>query len=313
MGDTGSYNFWREIVDKTPESRDRYVDFLRALSILVVVIGHWLSAVVFKTNDGFVVRNAVGMVKGLWAITWILQVMPVFFFMLFVAIVGPLWFLVVYRFTTLVSPFMLKLHTTAREFVLLFLVILVIIVDILRFKANIPCIAYFNVAFVWLFVHQLGFLYEDGTLVNIQRWQKFLSAIIGLIGLLILTNTGIYPRSMIGTGFEKISNMNPPTLCIVALSLWLVGIAMLAREKVSKWLKKKTPWLLTIIANRSIMTLYLWHLTAYAISYLLLYHVGIGHYTLDNIGTWWIERPLWIIAPTIVLLGFVRIFGRLES
>ena len=28
--------------DRTPESRNRYVDFLRALSILAVVLGHWL-------------------------------------------------------------------------------------------------------------------------------------------------------------------------------------------------------------------------------------------------------------------------------
>ena len=29
---------------KTPESRNRYVDFLRALSICAVVFGHWLMA-----------------------------------------------------------------------------------------------------------------------------------------------------------------------------------------------------------------------------------------------------------------------------
>ncbi|MDH3203021.1 MAG: acyltransferase [Myxococcales bacterium] len=33
-----------ELAELTPESRNRYVDFLRAASILVVVTGHWLMA-----------------------------------------------------------------------------------------------------------------------------------------------------------------------------------------------------------------------------------------------------------------------------
>ncbi len=36
---------WRRALwyaERTPEERNRYVDFLRALSILAVVLGHWL-------------------------------------------------------------------------------------------------------------------------------------------------------------------------------------------------------------------------------------------------------------------------------
>ena len=36
---------WRRAVwlaERTPEKRNRYVDFLRALSILAVVLGHWM-------------------------------------------------------------------------------------------------------------------------------------------------------------------------------------------------------------------------------------------------------------------------------
>lgn len=53
---------------KTTVTRDRYVDFLRALSILIVVIGHWLSAVVIRNEYGVRVYNAVGMISGLWII-----------------------------------------------------------------------------------------------------------------------------------------------------------------------------------------------------------------------------------------------------
>jgi len=39
--------FWAtasELAAKTPPERNRYVDLLRAVSILVVVVGHWLIA-----------------------------------------------------------------------------------------------------------------------------------------------------------------------------------------------------------------------------------------------------------------------------
>ena len=64
----------------TPASRDRYIDFLRGFSICVVVLGHWLIAVVVwegGTVEGF---NALERIRGLWALTWVLQVMPLFFF-----------------------------------------------------------------------------------------------------------------------------------------------------------------------------------------------------------------------------------------
>ncbi len=69
-----------KIISKTLPTRERYVDFLRAFSIIVVVIGHWLSAVVIKNENVIRVNNAMLMIPGLWILTWILQVMPLFFF-----------------------------------------------------------------------------------------------------------------------------------------------------------------------------------------------------------------------------------------
>jgi len=70
----------KELAEQTPASRDRYVDFLRAASISVVVLGHRLSALVGWKDGAQSVRNAVRLVPGLWCTTWLLQVMPVFFF-----------------------------------------------------------------------------------------------------------------------------------------------------------------------------------------------------------------------------------------
>ena len=68
-----------QMVDATPVDRDRYVDLVRAFSILVVVVGHWLMAIIYLDADGIRGANALDVVPGLWLATWVLQVMPLFF------------------------------------------------------------------------------------------------------------------------------------------------------------------------------------------------------------------------------------------
>src|SRR5579864_6012542 len=62
-----------------PSSRDRYMDGLRALSLLVVVAWHWVFTVI-SWHHGPHAGNPIGSAPGLWALTWGLQVMPLFFF-----------------------------------------------------------------------------------------------------------------------------------------------------------------------------------------------------------------------------------------
>jgi len=69
-----------QLADATPATRERFVDFLRAASILVVVLGHWLMAVVVIDNGSVSIGNVIAMTPGMWTLTWVLQVMPVFFF-----------------------------------------------------------------------------------------------------------------------------------------------------------------------------------------------------------------------------------------
>src|SRR5262245_56624453 len=40
------------LADRTPASRNRYVDFLRAASMLVVTVGHWLAAAPYFDASG---------------------------------------------------------------------------------------------------------------------------------------------------------------------------------------------------------------------------------------------------------------------
>jgi len=69
------------LVDGTPPTRDRFVDLLRALSIGVVVCWHWLFSITHRQPDGTLsMPNPIDQLPGAWLATWILQVMPLFFF-----------------------------------------------------------------------------------------------------------------------------------------------------------------------------------------------------------------------------------------
>jgi len=63
----------------TPDTRNRYVDFLRALSIFAVVLGHWLMAAPYADADGIHISSMLEHQEWTRWMTWAFQVMPVFF------------------------------------------------------------------------------------------------------------------------------------------------------------------------------------------------------------------------------------------
>lgn len=65
---------------ETGNGRDRFVDLVRAGSLVVVVLWHWAFTVLRWEEDGPHATNPIGFTKGLWLVTWVLQVMPLFFF-----------------------------------------------------------------------------------------------------------------------------------------------------------------------------------------------------------------------------------------
>jgi len=70
----------RRLADATPESRNRYIDFLRAASILAVVLGHWLVITPWVDGSGvFHPDHLLTRSRTAQWLTWAFQVMPVFF------------------------------------------------------------------------------------------------------------------------------------------------------------------------------------------------------------------------------------------
>jgi hypothetical protein len=75
-------NAWtqaRSLAARTPESRNRYVDFLRAVSICAVVFGHWLMAAPYVDDGGINITSMLEHQQWTRWLTWAFQVMPVFF------------------------------------------------------------------------------------------------------------------------------------------------------------------------------------------------------------------------------------------
>ena len=362
-----------QVAAATPAGRDRYVDFLRALSIAVVVLGHWLMAIIYLDDGRLTGANALDVVPGLWILTWVLQVMPLFFFaggfsnyvswrgatrrgegyqsflrarverlmrptLVFIVvwalgaamlrigapqlleriglgaelIAKPLWFLAVYVLVTAAAPVMFALHLRHRARVLAALVAAAVATDVVRIAVGVTALGYLNFAFVWLFAHQLGFFYSDGTFGARTRSFFATVAAAGLGALVTLTASGIYSPSMVGMAGEKVSNNSPPSVCLIALTLWLVGLAMLARGPVSRWLARPAPWKAVVGANAVIMTVLLWHLTALLVAAVVLLPLGFPQ-PAGGTALWWAWRPIWIGVLIVFLVSFVAIFGRAES
>ena len=64
----------------SPQSRDRFIDAVRGVSLVVVVIWHWSFTILRWEADGPHATSPLGFTKGMWIITWVMQVMPLFFF-----------------------------------------------------------------------------------------------------------------------------------------------------------------------------------------------------------------------------------------
>jgi peptidoglycan/LPS O-acetylase OafA/YrhL len=68
-----------QMAAQTPEERNRYVDFLRSISILVVIIGHWMIATAYVVDGKMNAGHLLAGRPQLHWLTWLFQVMPIFF------------------------------------------------------------------------------------------------------------------------------------------------------------------------------------------------------------------------------------------
>ncbi|MEU0395016.1 acyltransferase [Streptomyces sp. NPDC006208] len=219
----------------------------------------------------------------------------------------PLWFIGIYLAMVAFTPPLLKLHERHGWGAFGALVAGAVLVDGLRFVLDVPFVEFLNFAFVWLAVHQLGFLRADGRI----RVPGALAA-AGLAGAAVLVALGPYPLSMVGMPGEKVSNMAPPTLALLCHGLWLVGAVELLKGPGTRLVQRGRVWRGVVAANGVAMTAFLWHLTAMLGVYGAMLALGIA---LPEPATaaWWGQVPFRIavaIALTLVLVAAFRTFER---
>jgi surface polysaccharide O-acyltransferase-like enzyme len=70
----------RTVADETPAGRDRAVDVARLAALVVVIFGHCALLLATIDTNGLQIGNLLGTLPALQPITWVVQVMPLFFF-----------------------------------------------------------------------------------------------------------------------------------------------------------------------------------------------------------------------------------------
>ncbi len=228
-------------------------------------------------------------------------------------IAQPLWFIGIYLAVVALAPPMFALHRRWGWWVLAFLVLGTVSVDVLRLGVGAPVIiGYLNFAFVWLAVHQCGFFYSDGIPLLDNRRSVAAAAIGGLALTVILVVWGPYPVSMVTLPGESVSNMTPPSLALLSLSFWLMGLALLLRVPAKALLRRESVWRATVAANGVPMTSFLWHFTVIVAVTGVLVLVGAPLFPTIGSTTWWLLRVPLLVLMGAVLLGVVMLLRRFE-
>src|SRR5690606_34262526 len=160
------------------------------------------------------------------------------------------------------TPLTATAHTRARWWTLGLLAGAVAAADLARFAAGLDLAGWLNTALVWVLIHQFGYFYRDGTLDRIGRWGAVTLLAAGWPTLAWLTSLPAYPRSMVATVGQDRSNILPTTAPIAVVALAQVGVAMLLRAPVTRWLRRPAAWKPVVAANAVVMTVFLWHMTA---------------------------------------------------
>lgn len=223
----------------------------------------------------------------------------------------PLWFLGTYAAVIAVAPWTIRAHRRRPGITLGTLVAVIAGADVLRFASGDHRFGYVTTAAVWVFAHQLGYLWRDGTAL---RWGRLGAAALaagGVAALAALTQVGPYPASMVAVRGSGISNMFPTTAPIAALAVTQLGIILLARPHLERLLARRAVWKAVVAANATAMTVFCWHMTALVVVIGFVHAVGF-ELPAETSPTWWLLRPVWLVGPGLVLVGLARAFLRFE-
>jgi hypothetical protein len=343
--------------------RDRTLDVVRAGALVVVVAWHWVFSTVALDPDGPHVGNPVGVVQGLWALTWVLQVMPLFFLVggavnaaaldargprgfvgrrlrrllvpalplvvpagavwlwasvtgraalagTLMLIVSPLWFAATYAALAAIAPIAWRAQRRWPWATPAVLGAAVVAIDVARFVGgwSHPLFVIGSFVVVWAAVHQLGFAWTR--LRQAPVATRVLVAAGGYAGVAVCVFGLGYPASMVGVFGERVSNMAPPDLAVVLLGVGQLGVVALVADRLDAWAGRHRR--LVGAASTWSMTVFVWHLLAWVLAYLVIRAVGVA-VPSEPTAAWWLQRPVWAVAPALVAAPLCLLFRRFDG
>jgi fucose 4-O-acetylase-like acetyltransferase len=253
-------------------TRNPFIDAVRAIAVVAVVLGHWLVTSLVDTPTGMVIDSPLRHLPELTPVSWVLQTLGLFFFVGgYAAAHSQTPFLT--RLKQLALPTMLMLGcwaavlfgltmrgvdqgtaynigylvTTPLWFFGVYLVLLALkqvvrTLDEYSWGVLVPIALVLVLPYaVWWAAWQLGYALAR------RRIPGPPLLVAGVLGYALLTTFGGYPASAVGIPGDAVSNLNPPNYATLALALAQIGLVLtiaplltrLGTAKPVRWLNKR--------------------------------------------------------------------------
>lgn len=231
-----------------------------------------------------------------------------------------LWFLGAYTLVQALAPWMIRWHDRNPWLALVVLFAGAFLVDVVRLVVGIqglglgriPAEGYGlgdelfglpNVAFVWLFAQQIGFCLRDGWFTGV-RWWNLVMILAGFVVVGLLVGLGEYSASML-------SNQWPPTLPLAVLAIIQAALLTLLHRPLTAIMNRRSAQAVVFFLGSRLMSIYLWHVPAIVVL------TGVQLLWLPmpapGSGTWWLTRPLFVVAVLLTVWAISLGTKRWES
>lgn len=227
-------------------------------------------------------------------------------------ILVPLWTLALLLAYAPLTPLLDRATAKHGPLVTAALVGTVALSDLLRFRASLDIAGAVSTITVWLLAYQLGWVYRSAVRSGADRCrtQGRMLAFTGLVGLVVSTNIGVYPRSMVATTTDTMSNLLPTTFPVAALALMQCGLLLWARPHLARWLRHEGAWQQVQRLGRDALPAYLLHMIPLVALVSFVEAVAPELLPRHASATWWLSRPLWLAVFAWLLVPVLRIARR---
>lgn len=324
----------RERILEYTAGRDRVIDAVKALALLLVIAGHSLAWT--STPDGL--TSTLDAAPGVFPVTWALQILPLFFFVAGAGLkglnhAGSVKY--IRRAARLQTPIISLLLITAVLttalpgvgglgvlpvqliwFIGVYLIILVLapflnrcthlslvipwlgliaLIDVLRVNVSAG-LGWANLIVVWAMFAFLGVNMK--ALRSLPAWFPGAAAIVSIAAAVMLIRMGPYSPALISTdALPGLTNLAPPTLVLAFAGIAQISILLLLWAPVSRLLSRDGVWVPIAFFSSRAMGLYVFHMLVMTVVVGLVIALAWAPSVLSPL--WW---GLHLLVFVVVLL-----------